>query len=355
MYAIAYGGQKPNITGIDAVSALLREDCFFNAGKGGKMILLVYGDRYLYDMHIKKEAAGLETPEVNAVYAEEWDDSLYMQCISAPFLEEKKIVVVQLQNPGACIKQKSLTDYIQNPSAHTDLYLCMRHPDKRSEVYKTLSKKGCIMEFPKASEGDVYRSVKKRLVRKYAFSPGEVDRHRDILMQRLRGYQYEEDYDLYRVMKYTDMIGNAGQIDRETVEYFIPETFTQKAYELLKLMLSGMKTEMMQLASRLIRENDENRIGLLSLVLSQVRTCYKAVLFPEMLHREILRTLGINSYQLNGSYSMYSPAQYAKAYACLQGGVNSLKSGSDADSAFMMALINAATALYSHEEKRDRK
>ena len=80
-------------------------------------------------------------------------------------------------------------------------------------------------------------------------------------------------------MKYTDMIGNAGQIDQETVEYFISETFTQKAYELSKLMLCGKKTEMMQLASRLIRENDENRIGLLSLVLSQIRICYKADLF----------------------------------------------------------------------------
>lgn len=319
------------------------------------MILLVYGDRYLYDMHIKKEAAKLETPEVNAVYAEEWDDSLYMQCISAPFLEEKKIVVVQLQNLGQDRKQKLLTDYIQSPSAHTDLYLCMRHLDRRSEVYKILSKKGCVMEFPKASMNDVYRSVRKRLVRKYAFSPEEVDRHRDFLTQRLQGYQYEEDYDLYRVMKYVDMLGNAGQLDREAVEYFIPEIFTQKSYELSKLMLSGKKTEMIRLASRLVKENDENRIGILSLVLSQIRICYKAGLFPEMPRREILDTLGINSYQLNDSYSMYSPEQHAKAYACLQKGVNRLKSGSDADSAFMMALINAAAVLHPHEEKRGRK
>ncbi len=68
--------------------------------KEEKMILLVYGDRYLYDMHIKKEAAGLETPEVNAVYAEEWDDSLYMQCISAPFLEEKRLSWYNYRMPG---------------------------------------------------------------------------------------------------------------------------------------------------------------------------------------------------------------------------------------------------------------
>ncbi len=234
--------------------------------------------------------------------------------------------MVQLQNAGAGTKQKSLTDYIQSPSEHTDLYLCnTRHPDKRSEVYKTPVPKRLRHGISSASEGDVYRSVKKRLVRKYAFSPEEVDRHRDILMQRLRDTSTRSDYDLYRVMKYTDMIGNAGQIDQETVEYFISETFTQKAYELSKLMLCGKKTEMMQLASRLIRENDENRIGLLSLVLSQIRICYKADLFPEMPRREILGTLGINSYQLNDSYSMYSSAQYAKAYACLQRGVNSLK------------------------------
>ena len=328
---------------------------FLMPEKEEKMILLVYGDRYLYDMHIKKEAARLETPEVNAVYAEEWSDELYMQCISAPFLEEKKIVVVQLQNPGAGTKQKSLTEYIHSPSEHTDLYLCMQHLDKRSGVYKILSKKGCVMEFPKASMSDVYRSVKKRLVRKYSFSPEEVDRHRDVLTQRLQGYQYEEDYDLYRVMKYVDMLGNAGQLDREAVEYFIPETFTQKSYELSKLMLSGKKTEMIRLASRLVRENDENRIGLLSLVLSQIRICYKEGLFPEMPRRKILETLGLNSYQLNDSYSMYSSTQYAKAYACLQRGVNSLKSGSDADSAFMMALINAAAVLQPHEEKRGRK
>lgn len=52
---------------------------------------------------------------------------------------------------------------------------------------------------------------------------------------------------------------------------------------------------------------------------------------------------------------MYSSAQYAKAYACLQRGVNSLKSGSDVDSAFMMALINAAAVLHPHGEKRRRK
>lgn len=319
------------------------------------MILLVYGDRYLYDMHIRKEASKLETPEVNAVYAEEWSDSLHMQCISAPFLEEKKIVVVKMQDVRAGTKNRSLMEYIRRPSGHTDLYLCIRHPDRRSEVFKALSKKGCVREFPKASAGDVYRSVKKRLVQKYAYLPEEVDRHRDILMQRLQGYQYEEDYDLYRVMKYADMIGSAGQIDRETIEYFIPETFTQKSYELSGMMLSGRKTEMVQLASRLIRENGENRIGLLSLVLSQVRICYKASLLPKMTRREILECLGISSCQLNESYAGYSPAQYAKAYACLQGGVNSLKSGNDADSAFMMSLINAASALHPYKEKRSRR
>lgn len=319
------------------------------------MILLVYGDRYLYDMHIKKEVAKLETPEVNAVYAEEWSDSLYMQCISAPFLEEKKIVVAEMQglNPGT--KNKSLMEYIRRPSGHTDLYLCVRHLDRRSEVYKALSKKGCVREFPKASAGDVYRSVKKRLVQKYAYSPEEVDRHRDILMQRLQGYQYEEDYDLYRVMKYVDMIGSAGQIDKKTVEYFIPETFTQKSYELSKLMLSGKKSEMVQLASRLVKENGENRIGLLSLVLGQIRVCYKASLFPEMQRNEILEKLGISPYQLNGPYSAHSPAQYAEAYANLQKGVNNLKSGSDADSAFMMSLLGAAAALQPHKEKRSRR
>ncbi|MDE7268693.1 MAG: hypothetical protein K2N89_14635 [Lachnospiraceae bacterium] len=315
------------------------------------MILLVYGDRYLYDMYIKKEAAKLETPEVNAVYADEWNDSLYMQCISAPFLEEKKIVVAEMQGLRPGTQQKSLMEYIHKPSEHTDLYLCIQHPDRRSEIYKALSKEGCVMEFPKASASDVYRSVKKRLVQKYAYSPGEVDRYRDIFTRRLQGYQYEEEYDLYRVMKYVDMIGSAGQLDRETIEYFIPETFTQKSYELSKLMLSGRKADMMQLASRLVKENDENRIGLLSLVLSQIRICYKASLFPEMTRKEIMENLGISHYQLNGSYTMYSPVQYAKAYACLQKGVNSLKSGSDADSAFMMSLVNAAAILHPHEEK----
>ncbi|MDE6913835.1 MAG: hypothetical protein K2P35_09090 [Lachnospiraceae bacterium] len=319
------------------------------------MILLVYGDRYLYDMHIKKEAAKLETPDVNAVYAEEWSDSLYMQCISAPFLEEKKIVVVKMQSLRPGTKQKSLMEYIRRPSGHTDLYLCVQHIDRRSEIYKALSKEGCVREFPKASAGDVYRSVKKRLVQRYAYPPEEVDRHRDILTQRLQGYQYEEDYDLYRVMKYADMIGSAGQIDRKTIEYFIPETFTQKSYELSKLMLSGRKPEMIRLASRLVKENGENRIGLLSLVLSQIKTCYKASLFPEMPRNKIPGILGISPYQLNDAYSEYSAAQYAKAYASLQRGVNNLKSGSDADSAFMMSLISAAAALHPRKEKEGRR
>lgn len=319
------------------------------------MILLVYGDRYLYDMHIKKEAAKLETPEVNAVYAEEWSDSLYMQCISAPFLEEKKIVVAKMQSLRPVTKQKSLMEYIRRPSGHTDLYLCVQHIDRRSEIYKALSKEGCVREFPKASAGDVYRSVKKRLVQRYAYPPEEVDRHRDILTQRLQGYQYEEDYDLYRVMKYADMIGSAGQIDRKTIEYFIPETFTQKSYELSKLMLSGKNPEMIRLASRLVKENGENRIGLLSLVLSQIRICYKASLFPEMPRNKIPGILGISPYQLNDAYSEHSAAQYAKAYASLQRGVNNLKSGSDADSAFMMSLISAAAALHPREEKEGRR
>lgn len=320
-----------------------------------QMILLVYGDRYLYDMHIKKETAKLETPEVNAVYAQEWDDSLYIQCISAPFLEEKKIVVIQMQNLKPGTKQKSLMEYIRRPSGHTDLYLCVRHLDRRSEIYKALSKNGCVMEFPKASAGNVYKSVKKRLVQKYAYSPEEVDRHRDILTQRLQGYQYEEGYDLYQVMKYVDMIGSAGQIDRKTIEYSIPETFMQKSYELSKLLLSGRNPEMMQLASRLVKENGENRIGLLSLVLSQIRICYKASLFPEMAKKEVLGKLGINHYQLSAAYSACSPAQYAKAYASLQNGVNGLKSGNDADSAFMMSLLNAAAALKPCKGKRSRR
>lgn len=182
-----------------------------------------------------------------------------------------------------------------------------------------------------------------------------MDRHRDILTQRLQGYQYEEDYDLYRVMKYADMIGRAGQIDRKTIEYFIPETFTQKSYELSKLMLSGRKPEMIRLASRLVKENGENRIGLLSLVLSQIKTCYKASLFPEMPRNKIPGILGISPYQLNDAYSEYSAAQYAKAYASLQRGVNNLKSGSDADSAFMMSLISAAAALHPRKEKEGRR
>lgn len=231
----------------------------------------------------------------------------------------------------------------------------MQHIDRRSEIYKALSKEGCVREFPKASAGDVYRSVKKRFVQRYAYPPEEVDRHRDILTQRLQGYQYEEDYDLYRVMKYADMIGSAGQIDRKTIEYFIPETFTQKSYELSKLMLSGRKPEMIRLASRLVKENGENRIGLLSLVLSQIRICYKASLFPEMPRNKIPGILGISPYQLNDAYPEYSAAQYAKAYVSLQRGVNNLKSGSDADSAFMMSLISAAAALHPREEKEGRR
>lgn len=312
------------------------------------MVLLVYGDQYLYDSHIRKAAGRLEVPDVNLMRAKEWGDSLCMWCRSVPFLEDRKIAVLEMQNLKAGMKQgKALLEYIKNPSGCTDLYLCAGHVDRRSEIYRELSKKECVREFPKAPLEDVYMSVRKRLIQKYSCKPEMIDRHRDIFMERLKGYQYEEDYNLYRVMKYADMIGSAGTIDRETIEYFIPETFTQKSYELSKYMIQGREAEMVRLAGRLVRENDENRIGLLSLVLSQIRICYKASLYPEMSRREIIKRLGIGAYQLSDGYENYHTGQYAKAYASLQDGVNALKSGKDADSAFMLALLNASAALHN--------
>ena len=307
------------------------------------MITLVSGDEYLCDKYIKKEKEKI-SDSINVLFAEEWGEDEELFCRSYPFMEDAKLCVLDLKELRAGAGTNSLTAYVKNPSPDTKLIIKLKSIDGRMEIIKCLKNMDAIKEYEKLGVDGAYAFMKYRLVMKYKIPEEQVDRYRKNLYSRLSGYEADESYDMYRVMKYTDMLGRNGELSAESINFFMPETILQKSYKLSDMLFKGEVKKMLELARGLM-EKGEQPINLLSLILSQVRICYKASLYPEMNRKEILEMLGIRSIQLNEAYSKFPQNTWAKVYAAIQGGVNELKNGKDTDSTVAMALIKAAECM----------
>ena len=83
------------------------------------------------------------------------------------------------------------------------------------------------------------------------------------------------------------------------------------------------KPECIDYAKKLL-DQGESPIGMLSLVLYQIRVCYKATLCRE---GNYLAKIGIRSYQLYGEFLKYGPDKYKALYTELQDAVNRIKNG----------------------------
>ena len=292
------------------------------------MILYMEGtERYLKLKEIKKAASLLADKDFCYQEFWTWDDSILEFISAPPFFGDKKICVLYFFPEDDRLLKASIWE-------GTDIYILTENmPDRRKNAVTQLLKAAEVKKYEKIHEDILYKCIFKRL-QGHGYKPEEINAVEDSLMQAFYPYLVDYSINLDAVITHVDMIGYSDSLSTESIMAFALESGSLKGYRLANMVLD-QKPECIDYAKKLL-DQGESPIGMLSLVLYQIRVCYKATLCRE---GNYLAKIGIRSYQLYGEFLKYGPDKYKALYTELQDAVNRIKNGEKSSSAVVLDTI----------------
>ena len=280
------------------------------------MIYFMEGnERYLKKQEIVQAVGRLEVKDFCYQEFWQWNDDILEFIGIAPFIGDKKICVLYFFPENESLLHATIWE-------GTDIYIISEtYPDRRKSVVNALLKKCTVKKYEKIHEDTLYKCIFSRL-KGHGFSAEEIQAAEKELMQAFYPYFADPAMTLETVITHVDMIGYSGSLESESIRTYALDSSSLKGYRLATMILD-QKEESIDYASRLL-DQGESPIGLLSLVLFQIRICYKASLCRK---GNYLSQIGIRSYQLYEKFLRYGIDVYVDLYGELQGAVNRLKSG----------------------------
>lgn len=290
-------------------------------------------ETYLKKAELKKAMAKVDRMNV----MECWEDKPEILDFigSAPFFGNKKICILYFFPT-----QESLIKAIETMADAVDMYIVTREiPDQRKKATKQILRMAGAKEFPKISRDLLYKCISSRLKR-YGYTDQQIEAAKSFLMEAFYSYELDSGMDLEIVQKHVEMIALCGDLSKENISIFAPQSAKLKAYK-LSIMLLDQDEGCLDYARHLM-EQGEQTIGILSFVLYQIRICYKAVLFMD---EKYLSMIGIRNFQLYNNHMRYSVQMYKKVYGILLDGINRVKKGEKPYPVLMDTLADSLDIL----------
>lgn len=272
---------------------------------------------YLKDQEIRKEREKLEDPEFCYQEYWEWTNDILEFVSTVSFLGDRKICVLHFFPDQDAFSKANFRDDV-------DVYIVTAEiPDTRKSSVKEILKKCITKDFDKISEKMMMKCIEKRLSSRFGFSKVEISAAKEELKRAFHPYLIELTYDLNAVILHVDMIGYAGNLESNTIQAFALESTSLKAYKLSNMMLD-QDYSCLDFAKCLLVEQGESPILVISVMLFQIRVCYKASLYEK---ENYLSLIGIRNFQLYSEFRRYPVGVYAKLHHLLQDAVNRIKRG----------------------------
>lgn len=199
-----------------------------------------------------------------------------------------------------------------------DIHIFAKKIDSRIKIFKTLE--GSAEFFPKLGSNALKNFCLDNLKE---FGCGITKEAFELLVRR-SGYLVNNDVCLDTILIYLKQCAmDTNAITEETVLKFVPECADVKIWGLFDYLMNKDLKGFYRYFDRLV-EQKETPIGILSLMLRNVRIGYKASLCG----RDAAKTIGVQPAAI-ASTKRLSSAQLADLMELLQGAVNSIKSGSE--------------------------
>lgn len=284
------------------------------------MLSVLYGNEpYLIEDIVKK--AQMEVSDISFAKFNDFSHDVIEYAAQYPFCGTKQVAIVYMSTLD---KNDILTDYIDNPSVTTDIYISVGEVDKRTSLYKKLLKENMLHECNKLNQ----ELFQKFVLREIKRNNSKIDKETFFYFQKQSGYFESADVTLHTINIYLKQLAyndQDGIITKDDIDIFITETLDQTSLSLAKFLLKQEETEMFNLAKMLI-DKKENPITMLSLITRSFRLAYKATLYEELGAKEIATLIGVPTYQFKDGL-MYKAEILEKALDCLQDGVNQIKEG----------------------------
>ena len=295
---------------------------------------------YLKEQEIKKAREKLEDPEFCYQEYWEWTNDILEFVSTVSFLGDRKICVLHFFPDQDAFSKANFRDDV-------DVYIVTAEiPDTRKSSVKEILKKCITKDFDKISEEMMMKCIEKRLSSRFGFSKVEISAAKEELKRAFHPYLIELTYDLNAVILHVDMIGYAGNLESNTIQAFALESTSLKAYKLSNMMLD-QDYSCLDFAKCLLVEQGESPILVISVMLFQIRVCYKASLYEK---ENYLSLIGIRNFQLYSGFRRYPVGVYAKLHHLLQDAVNWIKRGEKNTVAVVLETIMSCLLIERGEE-----
>lgn len=208
------------------------------------------------------------------------------------------------------------------------LLVVPKSTDTRRKTYKVAKEKGFLCEYNKPGILDVRRFIRK------VFSAEAENVSEDLinLIISRSGYYDDDTVSLYTLEIYCKKILFSGNISVESVIDIVPENVQAKAYELFN-NIGG--SGYWQAVEALLKDGS-NYIGLLSAMLSAVKTGYKMALYND--EPKKLREAGVQAWGVRRKLSV---SEWGSLLRIFTNAVADVKSGKDGALVFSMATARA--------------
>ena len=188
-------------------------------------------------------------------------------------MEERRAVILEIDSLGA-LDTPSFWGYCDSPSEYTDLLIVARNVDKRTNIYKTLEKKGLMNPCMKLkSESDLKKVIAYELKKRSAQIKLDAV---DLFIKKMN-YFDNEDINLLNVVGYLDACTCVSSIITvDIVERVCPSFEEANVFALTSLIREHNAQELYKQVT-IITGKDAIRV--LSLLLKDFRVAYKLKYF----------------------------------------------------------------------------
>ena len=272
---------------------------------------LVYGQEpYLIDKFRKEIAGKVVTPEFNLMETDEFTEEVSVFLCQYPMLWNEKVLIFRAKTLKDC---SDLLDFIAKKGKKSKVYLFVKEVDKRTKLFKQFSKDE-VKTFDKVSQDLLQKTIMQYIGKRGCEITPEA--YQQYLM--LINY-YSEETNLYDVLHSLDRLCSAKIITVNVVNKMVMNRETEDVFSLIRLIMDHQYDVMYRQADLILQGQQNNIIGVLSLLLRNYRLTYK------------IRVCNCSLKALGAGYQTYIPDLSAEAcnesMNILDDAINKIKRG----------------------------
>lgn len=228
---------------------------------------LIYGQEpYLIDKYRKEIIEKVETPEFNLMETDEFSEEVSIFLCQYPMLGNEKVLIFRAKALKDC---SELLDFISKKGKKSKVYLFVKEVDKRTKHFKNFDKNE-IKVFDKVSQDILQKTITQYIGKRGCeITPDAYHQYLTLINY------YADETNLYDVLHSLDRLCSAKVITADVVQKMVMNRETEDVFSLIRLIMEQRYDAMYHQADLILQSQQNNIIGVLSLLLRNYRLAYK--------------------------------------------------------------------------------